>query len=154
MMHHHHRPNAKFPLPMFLKSSHNGEEPRSICFRVMLDLGSPQNVISLAAAVRCPCDLFVFFLPCKLLLLQGCLFSVRRLLNKLKAWALSQIRQERGWGEVIQYLRGCSFCHTAPKARRPTAWRPEPEDTVGCAQKVLTVSCFKSWVLGCCLTKV
>lgn len=92
---HHHRPNAKLPLPVFLKSSQSGEEPRSICFQLMSDLGGPQNVISPTA--QCPCDLFVFFLPRKLLLLQGCLFSVRRLLNKLRAWDLSQISKSRAW---------------------------------------------------------
>lgn len=88
MMSRHHQPNAKFPLPVFLKSSQNGEEPRSICSELVSDFGGPRNVISLAAAIPVPrvlaWYLFSFCLT-NYSFLQGCLFNVRRLLNKLKA---------------------------------------------------------------------
>lgn len=58
------------------------------------DLGGPRNVISLAAtAVPHVLAWYLFsFCLTNYSLLQGCLFNVRRLLNKLKAWDLSQIR--------------------------------------------------------------
>lgn len=63
---------------------------------------------------------------------------------------------------MIQYLRGHSFCHAAPKrSDRPRAQGPSlrghlsgsagPEDTIRCDEKVLATSYCTARVLGCCL---
>lgn len=63
---------------------------------------------------------------------------------------------------MIQYLRGHSFCHAAPKrSDRPRARGPSlrghvsgsagPEDTIHCDEKVLAASYCTARVLGCCL---